>query len=71
MQKLAGKDYSFRTLQRYNTTKKHLNDIISSNYKSDDFRVKDIDSKFINSFIYYLKTELNLAHNSALKYLAY
>ncbi len=71
MQKLVGKDYSFRTLQRYNTTKKHLTNFISSNYKSEDFRVKDIDTKFINSFIYYLKTELNLSHNSALKYLAY
>ena len=27
--------------------------------------------KFINSFIYYLKTKLDLSHNSALKYLSY
>lgn len=71
MEKLIDKDYSYRTLQRYRTTKKHLTNFILSNYKADDFRVKDIDIKFINSFIYYLKTELNLSHNSALKYLAY
>ncbi|GGW93413.1 site-specific recombinase XerD [Salegentibacter mishustinae] len=71
MEKLVDKDYSFRTLQRYKTTKKHLTNFISSSYKADDFRVKDIDIKFINSFMYYLKTELNHSHNSALKYLAY
>ncbi|WP_289022334.1 site-specific integrase [uncultured Salegentibacter sp.] len=71
MEKLVNKDYSFRTLQRYETTKKHLTNFIASHFKTDDFRVKDIDIKFINSFIYYLKTDLNLSHNSALKYLAY
>lgn len=71
MKKLVGKDYSFRTLQRYKTTEKHLTNFISSNYNAEDYRVRDIDTKFINSFIYYLKTELNHSHNSALKYLAY
>lgn len=71
MEKLIGKEYSYRTLQRYNTTKKHLAAFISSTYKQKDFQVKGIDAKFINSFIYYLKTELELTHNSAMKYLAY
>ena len=71
MERLVGKDFSFRTLQRYKTTKKHLAAFISSSYKLKDYPVKDMDTKFINSFIYYLKTELNHSHNSALKYLAY
>ncbi len=71
MEKLIGKDYSFRTLQRYRTTKKHLAAFIYSSYKLNDFPIKDIDTKFINAFVYYLKTTLNLTHNSALKYLAY
>lgn len=71
MEKLIGKEFSFRTLQRYNTTKKHLSAFILSSYKMEDYPVKDIDVKFINSFIYYLKTELDLSHNSALKYLSY
>jgi site-specific recombinase XerD len=71
MEKLIGKDFSFRTLQRYKTTKKHLAAFISSSNKVKDFPVKDIEIQFINAFIYYLKTELNLSHNSALKYLAY
>ena len=71
MEKLIGKDYSIRTLQRYKTTKKHLAAFIYSSYKLNDFPVKDIDTKFVNAFVYYLKTTQNLTHNSALKYLAY
>lgn len=71
MSKLVGKDYSFRTLQRYRTTQKHLSAFIGSSYKRKDYPVKDIDTQFINAFIYYLKTELNHTHNSALKYLSY
>lgn len=71
MDKLIGKDYSFRTFQRYKTTKKHLVAFITLNYKMKDYEVKNIDVKFINAFIYYLKTELDLSHNSALKYLSY
>ncbi len=71
MKKLVGKDYSFRTLQRYETTKKHISSFILFNFNIKDYRVKDIDIKFINNFIYYLKTELDLSHNSSLKYLSY
>ena len=71
MEKLVGKHFSFRTLQRYKTTKKHLEAFISASYKTYDYPVKEIDTKFINSFTYYLKTEYNHSHNSALKYLAY
>ncbi|MDT0642265.1 site-specific integrase [Zunongwangia sp. F363] len=71
MSKLVGKDYSFRTLQRYRTTQKHLLAFICSSYKRKDYPVKGIDTQFINAFIYYLKTELNHTHNSALKYLSY
>lgn len=71
MEKLIGKDFSFRTLQRYKTTQNHLRAFISSSYKRKDYPVRGIDTQFINAFIYYLKTELNHTHNTALKYLAY
>lgn len=71
MKKLVGKEFSFRTLQRYSTTQKHLLAFISKYYKEKDYAVKDIDTRFINSFIYFLKTEYNISHNSSLKYLAY
>ncbi|WP_224488671.1 site-specific integrase [Robertkochia flava] len=71
MEKLVGKEFSFRTLQRYKTTKSHLSDFIQANYDAEDINVKRIQTTFINAFIYYLKTEKHLAHNSAMKYLAY
>lgn len=71
MERLVGKEFSFRTLQRYKTTKKHLAKYIKSNYKLDDYPLKGIDVQYINGFIYFLKTKQNLSHNSALKYVAY
>lgn len=71
MKKLVGKEYSFRTLQRYETTKSHLEKFLIDNYKVSDYLVKKVDVQFINSFIYYLKTEKSLSHNSAVKYVAY
>lgn len=71
MERLIGKDFSFRTLQRYKTTKKHLGRYISTNYGLNDYPVKKIDVKYLNGFIYFLKVEQSLSHNSALKYVAY
>jgi site-specific recombinase XerD len=71
MERLVGKEFSFRTLQRYKTTKRHLAKYIKSGYNLEDYPLKRIDVKYINGFIYYLKTEQNLSHNSALKYVAY
>ncbi len=71
MERLVGKEFSFRTLQRYKTTKKHLSKYIKSSYNLEDYPLKGIDVKYINGFIYFLKTTQNLSHNSALKYVAY
>ena len=71
MERLVGKDYSFRTLQRYKTTKKHLAKFIKASYSLTDYPLKKIDVKYVNGFIYFLKSEQNLSHNSALKYVAY
>ena len=71
MERLVGKEFSFRTLQRYKTTKKHLAKYIKSGYSLEDLPLKRIDVKYINGFIYFLKAEQNLSHNSALKYVAY
>lgn len=71
MEQLVGKDFTFRTLQRYRTTKKHLAKYIKSDYGVKDYPLKKIDVKYVNGFIYFLKAEQNLSHNSALKYVAY
>lgn len=69
VEKLVGKDFAAGTAERYRTAKKHLAAYIELNYKQDDIPVKEIDHKFISGFEYYLKTERNCAHNSAIKYI--
>lgn len=71
MERLLEKEYSPRTLQRYETTRNHLQKYIELNYKEQDYPVKKVDIIFINGFIYYLKTERDCSHNTALKYLSY
>ena len=67
MSKLVGKEYAVNTLKRYVTAKKHLSDYINSVYKVSDFNVTEINHKFITGFEYFLKTNKNCAHNTALK----
>ena len=68
MEKLLGRGYSQGTLQRYQTTFKHLSDFIEIQYKVSDISLNNIDHKFITDFEFYLKTVRNCAHNTAIKY---
>lgn len=69
VEKLVGKDFAPGTLERYKTAKKHLQQYIKLEYNLEDISVKDVNHKFINGFEYYLKTERNCAHNTAIKYI--
>lgn len=66
---LVGKDFAPGTLERYRTAKAHLEGFIKLQYKVSDIPIKDIDLKFISGFEYYLKTERNCSHNTAVKYI--
>ncbi|MBO2545718.1 site-specific integrase [Salegentibacter sp. BDJ18] len=68
MNRLVGKDFAAGTAERYRTAKKHVENYIKKEYKTSDIPVKDVNLKFITGFEYYLKTERNCAHNSAIKY---
>ncbi len=67
--KLIGKDFAAGTAERYKTAKKHVQEYIQKEFKVSDIPVKEVDHKFISGFEYYLKTERNCAHNSAIKYI--
>ena len=67
--RLIGKDFAAGTAERYRTAKKHVEGYIKKEYKSSDIPVQDVNHKFITGFEYYLKTERNCAHNSAIKYI--
>ena len=69
VERLVGKDFAPGTLERYKTAKKHLEAFIKLEYKLEDINIKDVNYKFIRRFEYYLKTERNCSHNTAIKYI--
>ncbi|AOW20171.1 site-specific integrase [Urechidicola croceus] len=69
VKKLVGKDFAPGTLERYKTAKKHLEAFIKLEYEEDDIPVREVNHKFIHGFEYYLKTERNCSHNTAIKYI--
>jgi site-specific recombinase XerD len=69
VERLVGKDFAPGTLERYKTAKKHVQAFIKLEYKLEDVNVKDVNHKFIHGFEYYLKTERNCSHNTAIKYI--
>lgn len=69
VESLIGRDFAAGTAERYRTAKKHVGDYINKVYNVKDIPVKEVDHKFISGYEYYLKTERNCAHNTALKYI--
>ena len=69
VEKLVGKDYSKATLTRYKTVCSHLQEFMKYQYKISDISIKRIDHQFITDFDFYLKSQRNCSHNSALKYI--
>ncbi len=67
--KLVGSDFAAGTAERYRTAKKHVSEYIQKEYGAKDILVKDVNHKFITGFEYYLKTERNCSHNTAIKYI--
>lgn len=69
VERLVGKDFAAGTAERYRTAKKHVEAYIAKEYKVKDIPVQEVDYGFITGLEYYLKTERNCGHNSALKYI--
>ncbi|WP_150452497.1 site-specific integrase [Arenibacter lacus] len=69
VEKLVGKEFAPGTLERYKTAKKHVEDYIKFEYQQSDIPVREVDHKFISGLEFYLKTERNCAHNTAIKYI--
>lgn len=66
---LAGKDISVSTAKRYWTCYDHVKRFIEEEYRLEDYKLKDIDYRFITKFEFFLKTIRKCNHNSALKYI--
>jgi hypothetical protein len=66
---LAGKDISVSTAKRYWTCYDHVKQFIEEEYKLEEYKLKNIDYRFITKFEFFLKTTRKCNHNSALKYI--
>lgn len=66
---MAGKNISISTAKRYWTCYDHVKQFIEEEYRLEDYKLKDIDYRFITKFEFFLKTVRNCNHNSALKYI--
>jgi hypothetical protein len=66
---LIGKDFSESTVDKFDTSLNVLKVFIKKTTKKDDILLKEITRVFIQDFEFYLKTEKNMQHNSALKHL--
>lgn len=67
--KLVNIDIAPATLQRYETTLKHVSSFIKKQYKTADINLNQIKYGFIEEFDFYLKTERNCANNTSVKYI--
>ncbi|MEY8019284.1 site-specific integrase [Muriicola sp. SD30] len=68
IEKLIGKGFTKGTLQRYKAAYKHVSAYIQQNYHRNDIPVRRVDHKFITGLEFFLKSQRNCEHNTAIKY---
>ena len=69
MKELIGKDYASGTYERFQTSKRHTIEFLNNYFKKSDALLSEIDHKFINDYMHYLKVNRSISHNTATKYL--
>lgn len=62
------KGYSMETYKHYKSSRKRLDEFISTQYKKTDLPVQSIDYKFLNSFDIFIKKDFNNQLNTAWNY---
>lgn len=63
-----GIDFAFSTFEKYDITARRIESFIKDFYKKTDFKLKNLDHRFISDFDFYLKTEHLNDHNTTTKY---
>jgi hypothetical protein len=61
---LIGKDFTEKTVMRYESTAIYLKDFLKKDYRLSDIPLREIDLNFLRKFETYLKVYRNNAHNS-------
>lgn len=67
---LVGREYAAGTLERYETAYKLAQLFIESRYLIDDIDITKLDYEFVTEFEFWLKSERNCNHNTAIKYIS-
>jgi len=65
---LVGKQFSHRTLQKFVTTKTHLQEFLKWKNATIDIDIKKLGFEFINDFEFYLKSVKSCSHNTVMQY---
>jgi site-specific recombinase XerD len=66
---LIGKDYAYKTYQKYRTTLGHTQDFIKWKYGTADLEIKTINYEFVKDLSSWLKIVKKCNHNSTVKYI--
>ncbi len=61
LEKLVGKEYSIATLWKFKQARDLVKGFIKYSFTKLDYQFKDLDSKFVQDYEFYLKTEKSLA----------
>ncbi len=64
-QQLIGKDYVFKTVQRYESTVRYLKEFMQRKYKLSDIALTELTPSFIHEFDIFLKVEKQNTQNAA------
>jgi len=67
--KLVNIDFAPGTVERYETSYKHVKNFMYKAYNKKDVALDQVTPKFIRDFEYYLKVERKCNHNTTTKYL--
>ncbi len=68
MEKLIGKEYALATLKNFRTCLKHLKSFLWKTYKKSDINLAKLQPSFLNDFDFYLRTEVQINNNAAVKH---
>ncbi|WP_190810905.1 site-specific integrase [Flagellimonas sp. S3867] len=68
IESLLEKGFTKGTLQRYKAAFKHVSAYIQHSYHRNDIPVRRVDYKFITGLEFFLKSQRNCEHNTAIKY---
>lgn len=67
---IGKKGFALGTWERYKTAHMHVKEFLQWQYSIDDIDIKKVNHEFISKFEFFLKSEKNCCHNTAMKYIS-